>query len=102
LGDAPHEAQAIANLAAAHDGAGHVDEALALYQQAIDLFGAMGEKDNRAACFKKLGALQIKRGQQMQALVSMQAGLNLSPKLSAKEKTLKGVLGQAMKMIGRG
>ena len=36
----------------------------------------------------------------MQALASMQAGLNLSDELTAKEKTLKGVLNQAMKMIG--
>lgn len=100
LGDRVREAQAIANLAAAHDGAGHVDEAMALYEQAVDQFGELGEKDNRAACFKKLSALQVKRGQQMQALASMQAGLNLSSELSAKEKTLKGVLNKAMKMIG--
>jgi tetratricopeptide (TPR) repeat protein len=102
LGDALREAQAVANLAAAHEGAGHVDEALELYQQAVNQFGDLGEKDNRAACFKKMSALQIKRGQQMQALASMQAGLNLSPQLSAKEKTLQGVLNQAMKMIKRG
>ena len=101
LGDAMREAQALANLAAAHDGAGHVDEALALYEQAIDQFGALGEKENRAACFKKLSALQVKKGQQMQALASMQSGLNLSTELSPKEKTLKGVLNQAMKMIKR-
>ncbi len=100
LGDSMREAQAIANLAAAHEGAGQVDEALALYEQAIDQFGELGEQENRAACFKKLSALQIKKGQQMQALASMQAGLNLSSDLSAKEKTLKGVLNQAMKMIG--
>ena len=92
--------QAEANLAAAHEGAGQVDEALALYVQAIDQFGELGERENRAACFKKLSGLQVKKGQQMQALASMQAGLNLSSELSAKEKTLKGVLNQAMKMIG--
>ena len=36
------------------------------------------------------------------ALASMRSGLDLSPQLSAKEKALKGVLNQAMKMIGRG
>jgi len=102
LGDALRKAQATANLAAAHDGAGHVDEALALYEQAVDQFGELGEKDNRAACFKKLSALQVKRGQQMQALASMQSGLNLSEKLTTKEKALKGALDQAMKMIRRG
>jgi tetratricopeptide (TPR) repeat protein len=102
LGDTTREAQALANLAAAHDGAGHNDEALELYQRAIDQFGELGEKDTRAACFKKLSGLQLKRGQQMQALASMRSGLNLSSELSPKEKALKGVLNQALKMIGRG
>jgi tetratricopeptide (TPR) repeat protein len=95
------EAQAVANLAAAHDGAGHVEQAAELYGQAIDLFGALNEKENRAACFKKLSALQIKQGQQLQALASMRSGLNLSSELSAKEKTLKTMLDTAMKMIGK-
>ncbi len=101
-GDALREAQANANLAAAHEGAGHDDEALELYQRAIDQFGELGEKDTRAACFKKLSGLQVKHGQQMQALASMRSGLNLSGDLSPKEKALKGVLNQALKMIGRG
>jgi tetratricopeptide (TPR) repeat protein len=101
LGDRMREAQAVANLAAAHDGAGHVEQAAELYEQAIDLFGALSEKENRAACFKKLSALQIKRGQQLQALASMRSGLNLSSELSVKEKTLKTMLDKAMKMIGK-
>lgn len=101
LGDRLREAQALANLAAAHDGEGHVEQAATLYEQAIDLFGELGETENRAACFKKLGALQIKQGKQLQALASMHSGLNLSPKLSPKEKTLKGMLDKAMKMIGK-
>ena len=102
LGDAMREAQATANLAAAHDGAGHDTVAMDLYQQAIDQFGELGEKDTRAACFKKLSGLQIKHGQQMQALASMRSGLNLTTELSPKEKALKGMLNQALKMIGRG
>lgn len=102
LGDKLRAAQAIANLAAAHDGAGHVEEATELYIQAIDQFGALGEKETRAACFKKLSALQIKLGQQMQALASMRSGLNLSNsgELTAKEKALKELLDKAMKMMG--
>src|SRR5574337_64947 len=43
LGDRMREAQAIANLAAAHDGAGHVEQAAEMYMQAIDLFGELDE-----------------------------------------------------------
>lgn len=97
------QAQALGNLAAAHDGAGHLDEAAALYQQAIDLYKELGDTENRAACWKAFSALQIKQDNKLQALASMQAGLNLSTDLSPKEKTLKGLLDQAFKLMnGRG
>jgi tetratricopeptide (TPR) repeat protein len=99
-GNRLREAQAIANLAAAHDGAGHVEQAAAFYVQAIDLFGQLGETETRAACFKKLSALQIKLGQQMQALASMHSGLSLSAELSPKEKMLKEMIDKAVKLMG--
>jgi tetratricopeptide (TPR) repeat protein len=102
LGDKLREAQAWSNRAAALDGAGDLDQAAGLYQQAIDQFGALGERENRAACLKALSALQIKQGKQFQALASMQAGLNTAPKLNVREKTLKGLLDRALKMIGGG
>jgi len=102
LGDRLREAQATANLAASHEGAGHVPEAMELFEKAIDLFGELDEKENRAACFKKLAGLQLKHGQQMQAMASMQSGLDLSPKLSAREKALQAGLNQALKLIKRG
>jgi tetratricopeptide (TPR) repeat protein len=100
LGDQMREAQAMSNLANAHDGAGRLDDAARLYERAIDLFAELGETENRAACWKALSGVQIKQGKQLQAVASMQAGLKLSPKLSAKEKAYKSVLDQAMKMIG--
>lgn len=93
------QAQAVSNLAAAHDGAGHLDEAAALYEQAIDLYKALGDTENRAACWKALSSLQIKQDNKLQALASMQAGLNLQSELSPKEKTLKGLLDQAFKLM---
>lgn len=102
LGNRLREAQALSNLAAAHDGAGHLDQAAELYTQAVDLFAQLGEKENRAACLKALSALQIKQGKQFQALASMEAALNHVPKLSAREKTLKGLLNQAVRLIRRG
>jgi tetratricopeptide (TPR) repeat protein len=99
-GDPMRAAQAIANLAAAHDGAGHVDQAAELYVQAIDLFGQLGERDTRAACFKKLSNLQVKQGNKLQALASMRSGLNLSTELTAQEKVLKEAVDKATKLMG--
>jgi tetratricopeptide (TPR) repeat protein len=99
-GDVLRQGQAWANLAAAHDGAGHVEQAAEAYLQAIDLLGQAGDTETRAACFKKLSALQVKLGQQMQALASMRSGLTLSPELTAKEKLLKELLDKAMRLLG--
>jgi tetratricopeptide (TPR) repeat protein len=53
-GERLRQAQALSNLAAAHDGAGSLDQAAALYEQAIDLYKDLGDTENRAACWKAL------------------------------------------------
>ena len=100
-GDRLRQAQAIANLANAHDGAGHLDPASDNYERAIELFTELGETDTRAACWKALSGVQIKQDKKLQAMASMQAGLKLAPKLSGREKTLKGLLDQAFKLMGQ-
>lgn len=100
-GDRLRQAQAIANLANAHEGAGHLEQAAERYEQAIDLFTELGETETRAACWKALAGVQLKQDKKLQAMASMQAGLKLAPKLNAREKTLKGLLDQAFKMMGR-
>ncbi len=99
-GDRLRQAQAIANLANAHDGAGQVDPAGENYEQAIEMFTELGETETRAACWKALAGVQLKQDKKLQAMASMQAGLRLAPKLSPREKTLKGLLDQAFRMMG--
>jgi tetratricopeptide (TPR) repeat protein len=99
-GDQLRQAQALANLANAHDGAGHVNPAGEYYEQAIDIFTELGENETRAACWKALAGVQLKQDKKLQAMASMQAGLKLAPKLSPREKTLKGLLDQAFRMMG--
>ena len=100
-GDKMRQAQAISNRANALEGNSQFEPAAEAYVQAIDLFTELGEKENRAACWKALSGLQIKQNDKFQALASMQAGLNLSPKLSAREKTLKGLIDKAFKLMNR-
>lgn len=101
LGDHRRQGEALANQAAALDGAGAVEPAVARYLQAIDVLAAAGETETRAACHKKLSALQIKLGQQLQALASMRSGLRLSSELSAQERALKELLDKAMRLTGQ-
>jgi len=99
-GDKLRQAQAIANLANAHDRSGHLEPAAENYERAIELFTELGETETRSACWKGLSGIQLKQDKKLQALASMQAGLKLSPKLSPREKTLKGLLDQASKLMG--
>ncbi len=102
-GDATRQAHAVGNLARALEGVERYDEAATVYEQAIDLYSALGaaENDNRAACYKALSGVQVKQDKKYLALASMQAGLNLTQTLSPKEKTLKGLLDQVFKLLGR-
>jgi tetratricopeptide (TPR) repeat protein len=99
IGDKLREAQAISNIANILENLSRFDEAAKLYEQAIAMFTELNERENRAACWKALSNVQVKLDKKMQALASMQAGLNLSPNLSARERTLKGLIERAMGMI---
>lgn len=102
-GDATRQAHAVGNLARALEGVERLDEAASTYEQAIELYSALGaaENENRAACYKALSGLQIKQDKKYLALASMHSGLNLTHTLSTKEKTLKGLLDQVFKLMGR-
>lgn len=102
-GDATRHAHAVGNLARALEGVERLEEAATAYEQAIDLYAALGpaENENRAACYKALSGIQIKQDKKFQALASMQSGLNLTKALSPKEKTLKGLLDQVFKLMAR-
>ncbi len=101
-GDRLREAQALSNRAAANEGLEELEAAAEHYLAAIEIFTELGEKENRSACWKALSGLQIKQDKKLQALASMQAGLNLQPKLSMREKTLKGLLDKAFKLMNTG
>lgn len=98
-GAAQREAEALANLAAAHEGVGDVAQAMQEYLDAIDKLNAVGERDTRAACYKKLGALYHKAGQQWPAIGAIEAGLSLSSELTTEERRLKSVLDKAMPIL---
>lgn len=101
LGDQLREAQSISNIANILENLNRLDEAAKLYEQAIAMFTELNERENRAACWKALSNVQVKQDKKLQALASMQAGLKLTPNLSARERTLKGLIDRAMGMINK-
>ena len=68
-------------------------EAIELYQQSSDLLKSIDDKELRVYVLKCLSALQVRTGDQLQAMASMEAALQIQKKLTPKEKFLKKLLG---------
>lgn len=92
-GDARRQAIALGNQAAAMEAMGKLKEAIALYQLSSELLKTIDDKDLRVYVLKSLSALQVRTGDQLQAMASMDAALNMQKKLTFKEKFLKKLLG---------
>lgn len=91
-GDVSKQAIAIGNRASALEALKRLDEAEAEYQRCADLLEAAGESEMRVHVMKSLAALQIRRGKQVDALISMQAGLRGKKNRSLKERLLSKLL----------
>jgi len=92
-GDVRRQAIALGNQASAQEAMGKFQEALNLYQQSSDLLKTIDDKELRVYVLKSLSALQVRTGNQLQALATMDAALQLPKKLTLKEKFLKKLLG---------
>jgi len=80
---------ALGNQASALENLGKKDQALEYYKIAAEKLKIAGEKESRAYVLKRISALQVQRGEQLDALGSMTAALQNLPKLSTREKILK-------------
>ena len=74
-GDIRRQGIAEGNLGAALDSLKRMDEAADAYQKSADLLGQAGEQDLRAHVLKSLSVIQLRQGDQMQAVGTMQASL---------------------------
>jgi tetratricopeptide (TPR) repeat protein len=93
---------ALGNQAAALEAIGKTDQALEKYQAASEILKSTGLKDNRAYVLKRISAIQIKKGQQVEALGSMGAALDNMEKLTGREKALKKLTDLVYKLTQRG
>ena len=73
--DMRRQGMALGNLAAALDALNRLDEAAQAYQQSAELLLQAGEEKLYADAIRALSSLQLRSGQAIQALVTMQAGL---------------------------
>lgn len=100
-GDELRAAMAYGNLASALEATGDLEGAESALEQSIRHFNEIGEKENLVHATRALSQLQLRRGQPLEAVSTMQAGLENQPKLSLKNKLLRSILSIPSRLLGR-
>jgi tetratricopeptide (TPR) repeat protein len=98
-GDVRRQAMALGNQAAALDALGRTQDALQVYQQSAQLLEESGEDELRAHLMQSISALQLRSGSQIEALVSMQEGLNGLKKPTLKQRLLKKLIQTPFRLL---
>ena len=91
---------ALGNLGAALEAVKRSDEAAGAYQRSAELLGQVGEDDMRAQVLKSLSALQLRIGDQMEAVATMQASLEAGGKSVSKGNFFSRLLKRPPKEAG--
>ncbi|MBE0408441.1 MAG: tetratricopeptide repeat protein [Anaerolineales bacterium] len=101
VGDQHRQAMALGNQAAALAALKRFDEAEEKYQQSSTILKDIGDTELRTDVMKSLSALQLKRGQQLDALLSMHIGLQQTEKPNLRQRFLKKLLEIPFNIMGR-
>jgi len=91
-GDSRRQAIALANQAAAYEALGQLEEAAQAYEISSELLKQIGDQELRPAVMQSLSAVQLRLGRQMEAIVTMQSGLEQVENPGLKQRLLKKVL----------
>ena len=100
-GDVRRQGLALGNLGAALEAMNRLDEAAKAYSQSADLLESVGENDLRAYVMKSLSALHLRSGRHIEALSTMQAGLDGIEHPKTQERLLKRLLKVPFKFMGK-
>jgi tetratricopeptide (TPR) repeat protein len=100
-GDTRRQAMAIGNQAAALDALGRLEEAEEAYQRSAALFTEIGEDKLRANVMQSLSQLQLRTGRQLEALATMQSGIEDIKRPSLRQRILKKLLKTPFKLLDR-
>jgi tetratricopeptide (TPR) repeat protein len=100
-GDLRRQGMAVGNRASALEALNRSEEAMEAYQQSADLLEQAGESSLRANALQSLSSLQFRTGRQLQALASMQTGLEGVKNPSPKQRFLKRLLRIPFDMLNK-
>lgn len=102
VGDIRRQAMAMGNRAAALDVLKESEAAMKAYQGAAELLNQIGEQELYLSTMQALSALQLRTGNQIEALGTMQAGMNKLENPNIKQRLLKRLLSLPFKLLNRG
>jgi tetratricopeptide (TPR) repeat protein len=90
--DVTKQAMALGNQAAALETLKRLDEALALYERAAELFAQSGERDLRSLVLKSAAGIRLKQGKLSDAGMDMLGSLGAVEKPNLLQRILKFLL----------
>lgn len=91
-GDLRRQAIALANQAAAYEELGQLEKALQVYQESSTLLREIDDQELRPVVMKAISTLQLRLGNQLEALATMQSSLEGIEKPSLKQRMLMKIL----------
>jgi len=100
-GDDRRHAMALGNRASALEALGESQAAMADFQESADLLKKVGADDLRMDVVKSLSALQLKTGHPIEALATMQAGVQGISKPNLKQRLLERLVSLPGRLMGR-
>jgi tetratricopeptide (TPR) repeat protein len=100
-GDEIHAAQAYGNLASALEACDQTTAAEEAYRQAIEIFKKHDDTENYASTLQALSRLLLRQGKPLDALSTMQGGLDSMPKARWRDRVLRRLLKWPFRLLGR-
>lgn len=101
VGDRKRQAMTWGNQAAALEALKQNQKAAATYRKAADLFQQIGENELYTRTMQSLSLIQLKGFQPLEAVATMQAGLDRVERLGIRQRLLKRLLDLPFRLLRR-
>ncbi len=98
-GDTLRQAMAVGNEAAALEGLSQFDQAIGKYNACAELLHGLGESELRAYVLQSVSAIQLRRGQFLEAYTTMGVGVMGLNKPNLSQRVLKSLIQLPFKFI---
>jgi tetratricopeptide (TPR) repeat protein len=101
LGDHGREAQTLGNLGGLYADKNERDKAKESLRQAADIFAELGDKEHQGETLLALGVQLWKTGDRSEGLATYEVGLQILPKPTVRQKTVRNLLRMRNRLLGQ-